>query len=220
MYMTYCTLECTSPIDWDKLIYSKINEYLDGIEEQVSVLDIGANIGSFITNVGILPKIKNIYGIEPDKTNFNLLQQNIQRANISNVKLLNYAVSDKVEEVNIYSGNGTCETFNILNSNNNEHIRSRVKSVTLDFLSNKLQQTFDVIKIDVEGAETKVIIGGINTIKNCKRVFLEIHNNTTFIEILKIVNEQKWKIKCLKNNHLINQKDSKIDFCYQVIIQP
>jgi len=218
--MAYCTPECTSPVDWDNLIYAKISEHLYNIEEQVNVLDVGANIGAFITNIGILPKIKNIYGVEPDETNFSLLQQNIQRTNINNAKLLNYAVSNSVGEVNVYSGNGTCETFNILNSNKNEQLRSTVKSVTLDFLFDKLQQTFDIIKIDVEGAETKVIQGGINTINNCKYVFLEIHNNTTFTEILKIVNEQKWKIKCLKNNHLIDPKDSKIDFCYQVVIQP
>jgi FkbM family methyltransferase len=218
--MAQCTPECTSPINWDNLIYTKISDILYETKQPLNILDIGSNIGSFIVNIGILPNIKNIYGIEPDTNNFNLLQQNTQQSNISNLKLLNYAVSNIIGDVDLYEGNGTCETFNILNSNNSEQKRSKVKCITLDFLQNKLQTNFDIIKIDVEGAECNVLEKGINTIKNSKYVFLEIHNKTTFTEILNFVKQQNWKIKCLKNNHLIDPDNYKIDFCYQVVLQP
>lgn len=95
------------------------------------------------------------------------------------------AVSDKDGYEPMYD----CGTHmsNILghdvNYNENNFLKE-VESITLDtYFKNK---NLNCLKIDVEGAELKVIKGGINTIKKCNIVVIECHLDEIWPEMFDI----------------------------------
>ncbi len=210
--------ECTGPCDWDGLILERFNELAP---KDSIVVDVGANHGVFSF---ALKDVKEIYAIEPDIENFNILKS---KSNInSNIKLINVAISDNVGKVDIYEGNGDHATRNILGNDslNNPNIKKvkigTVDCATLDFIFiEKLKIQPNACKIDTEGAETLVLKGGKNVIKGMDCVFVEIHNNTTYREIIEMCFENEWKVCCLKNLHEIKSVDE-LEYCYQVIIFP
>jgi hypothetical protein len=123
----------------------------------------------------------------------------------------------------MYDGNGDHATRNIFETHPQYGKcvkRSTVNCATLDFIFlKKLKIQPNVCKIDTEGAETLVIKGGIESIKNMEILFVEIHNETTYREIIEICLNNKWKVNCLKNLHEIKTLNE-LDFCYQIIIRP
>ena len=221
MNLDFCTEECTSPIEWDDLIKDKLNQLLDNINEKASVLDVGANLGVFTTNAARHINVSSVYAIEPGWDTFNHLLQNLKIQGVSDkCKVINAAVSDTIGKIDLYSGNGMSETFNILGNKTGETKLNTVDCVTLDYLLELLDTTFDIIKIDVEGAEIFVLKGGSEAISKSQAAMLEIHTNNTFNEMLQLAKQNNWNVFCLKNLHSMDLNDPKINFCYQVLIVP
>ena len=89
------------------------------------------------------------------------------------------------------------------NKNNIDFI---IDAFTLDDLMKKINKKLGIIHLDVEGYESKVISGGLNTIlKNKTYISLEDHDN----------NPDKF-IKLLGNNYSLNKRiNSNNTFVYK-----
>lgn len=207
--------ECTGPCDWDGLILKRFNEM---VPKNSIVVDVGANHGIFSFAI---KNAKEIYAIEPDIDNFNILKS--KSSSNSNIKLINAAISDYVGKIDLYDGNGDHATRNIFQNHPQYgecRKRATVDCATLDFIFlDKLKIQPNVCKIDTEGAETLVFKGGMETIKNMDILFVEIHNETTYGEIVELCLKNNWKINCLKNLHEIKSLEE-LNFCYQIIVKP
>jgi FkbM family methyltransferase len=220
--MNHCTEECTSECDWENLILSRSKELI--IENSV-VADVGANFGNYTKNIALQCKVDTVYAFEADKENFNQLYQNISE--LKNVKIINVALSDHVGEVEVFEGNGTPETCNIMGINSlqknyilKDKVRCKVPCATLDFVfKEKIKEPINFIKIDVEGAELMVLDGCKRIIKDLDHLLVEIHNPFIFREIRKMCSKNKWLMRCLKHLHPITE-DTDIDYIYQVVITP
>lgn len=214
--------ECTGSCDWDGLI---LNRFLEIVPENSIVADIGANVGTFTFQIEKNKRFEEIYAVEVDKDNFNILRS--KSSSDSNVRLINVAITDYVGTANIYEGTGTCETRNILGNEslqenfNMKHIKKgEVKCATLDHVFlDKLNTQIDACKIDIEGAEALALKGAMSLIKNMKCLFIECHNPTTYKEILNMAFDNKWTVQCLKNRYTIKDIND-LDFCYQIIVFP
>lgn len=213
--------ECTGACDWDSLISERFKQF---VPENSIVADIGANHGIFTLNVLNNIKTKEIYAIEPDSDNFEILKRRINSD--SNVKLINAAISNCNGKVDIWDGNGDHATRNILGEKSFwgekriDRKRCTVDCATIDYIfSEKLNIQLDACKIDVEGAELLVLEGGKKTIPKMKCLFIECHTNETYSGIVKMCLDNKWEIYCLKNLHKIATVEE-LDFCYQVVIFP
>jgi len=213
--------ECTGACDWDSLI---LKRFLEFVPENSVIADIGANHGIFTINVLKNIKTKEIYSIEPDTQNFEILK--LKTKGESNVKLINAAVSNYNGKVDIWDGNGDHATRNILGEKSfwgEGRIKRKTCNVdcaTLDYIfDEKLKTKIDACKIDVEGAELLVLDGGKKTIPQMKCLFIECHTNETYQGLVKICLENNWEICCLKNLHKITTTEE-LEFCYQVIIFP
>jgi hypothetical protein len=78
----------------------------------------------------------------------------------------------------------------------------KVKSTSLDiYFKNK---NVDYIKIDVEGAELKVIKGGVETLKKCKLAIIECHFDEDWKEICQVINDNNLKFKNLVNDEFVD----------------
>lgn len=136
--------------------------------------DVGANIGFFSWLLMSQNDDLEVVLFEPDPANIKLLQTTIDKANLSKVSLLEYAVSDTNSEScfaidKITGATGTLEvsdkTFIQRQYGAIPQIVT-VKTVTLDRIwkhENKLSP--DLIKIDVEGSDERVFNGAMELIK-------------------------------------------------------
>ena len=153
------------------------------ITENPVILDVGGNKGQSIKIFKQIFKNPIIHSFEPIKSEFDIMYQEFK--DDVNVYLNNYALGEVSGEkkFNITTQTGA-SSFNQIN-NNTEWLKERaieyskhiddfttsekVKIFTLDeyCLNNKINHV-DLLKIDTQGYENKVLQGGINNLKQNK----------------------------------------------------
>lgn len=138
----------------------------------MKILDIGANDGWwYLHNKDTYPDAKFIL-IEANPNNESSLKK-------LGVEYYIKCLSDSVKQVDFYitsdSPSTTGASYYLENTHhfNNSNIQIlKLETTTLDLLFPN--ETFDIIKMDVQGAEVDIIKGGINLIKQAKQIILEV----------------------------------------------
>jgi FkbM family methyltransferase len=162
-------------------------------------LDIGAHSGNY--SQMLIKKLNaNVIAIEPMKDPFVHLL-NIKKKEPLRFFPYNYAFSNKIGYKYIYFPNKNsqlttlCENYNKINFLKKKKFRSKkIKVITLDYFVKKNSHLFengiDLIKIDTEGNDYNVLLGGINTIAKYKPKFIQFemnyHNIFSSINLYKI----------------------------------
>ena len=111
--------------------------------------------------------------------------------------LLNKAISDKDGVVDFYHDGGHTQTTNILGFDVNKNINSKIgsiDSIRLDTLLNE-EDSIDLIKIDVEGAEINVLEGLSGVIEKVKSLLVECHMDDDWDETKDLL-INKYKFSC------------------------
>lgn len=138
------------------------------VNDKSVCLDVGANIG--IYTILLAEKAQKVIAIEPHPVFFERLKQNMG-LNGFDVELKNIGLSSKEGEGILYSppedmDNKSASMFDV-NPELTEKIT--VKVDTLDSLS---IEKLDFIKIDTDGSDADVILGGEETISKLKPTIL------------------------------------------------
>ena len=148
-------------------------EYIKGKE----IIDAGAYIGDSSLAFSKLTT-SNIHAFEPFEESFNKLIKNIKLNRVNNIVPVNFALSNKIGKDKIYlSGNNFQGITSDPSMRQYDEVFT-INTMTIDkyVLDNNLDVGF--IKVDVEGAEQKLLEGAINTIKSQKPIlFLSIYHN-------------------------------------------
>ena len=128
--------------------------YFQG-KKDLTVLDIGANIGVFSFYAAEF--CKKIYAIEPSEEHFQSLVTMVEFNRMENIEPIKAAIANKTEKRTFYHNTNT--TMYSLNKavNTLPDDAERVQCVSLDdlFKNNKIKHV-DFMKIDVEGAESEI----------------------------------------------------------------
>lgn len=143
-----------------------------------TVIDIGANIGYYtVLAAGRVGAKGKVYAFEPAPENFAILTQTIQVNNFTQVQSEQKAVADKAGRLSL----------NLYESNQGKHSLVKdatdakgfstvieVETLTLDaYLSAKGIERADVIKMDIEGAESLALVGMPQALHKARALFLE-----------------------------------------------
>lgn len=131
-------------------------------------LDIGSHIGSVISDVLDYDTRVTVIGVEPIPAKAKKLQ-----SKFPSVKIYNCALGELEKEVLFYINtikSGYSSLGQSLDNDNKNLVEIKVKLTTLDnIISSEL---IDVIKIDVEGAELGVLIGGKRVIMDNRPIIM------------------------------------------------
>lgn len=149
-----------------------------------TVVDVGACNGDYTSFfVHCLGATGKIYSIELMPQVYSYLEMRF--GNFKNIQFINAAVSDKTDIEDIYAAD--TNQMNNITGKYGQKI-GEIRSITLDELLVN-EQEISLIKIDVEGAELKVLHGAKNILKKTKTLLLEVHQDDIWPEIRKILLE-------------------------------
>lgn len=151
------------------------------------IIDCGSHIGLSILYFKSIYPDSGIIGFEPNPENFQILQKNIKENKLSNVEIFNYALSNKEGKTNLHvSFNennpwtwGDTIVYNMWGDRGNDK-KISIKTVKLSKCINK---PVDLIKIDIEGYEQKVLEEIENKLHFIKEIVMEYHGTKTGIKV-------------------------------------
>lgn len=143
-----------------------------------TVVDVGSHIGYYLGPIcrGVGPSGKAFF-VEPLPEHYTLLQKNISANQFTWATSINLAISDQIGETIFYPAKDSGRNSLVQNSITN-HEPITIMATTLDQLSSeKGVETIDLLQIDVEGAEVRVIQGASEFLKEhrIKMILCEWH---------------------------------------------
>lgn len=159
------------------------------IKKGDTVFDIGAHIGRHTIHFSHLCGDNGtVYAFEPDRDNYEILQNNISRNRIINCKTLPIALSDKQTNTTLHLNPNSSEGHSIIAKNHtwssDQHEHIKVKCQTLDAVckTNDIDK-IKLLKIDVEGAHFLVLHGATRMLsqRTIDLIICEAGTNTQHI---------------------------------------
>ena len=174
-----------SNIDFDELLAQKINK-------NPIIFDVGGNQGQSIERFKKIFPTPTIHSFEPIKSEFDIMYKKF--GNDENIFLNNFALGDKIEEKEIHVAAQTgSSSFNKITKNTKwlkvrskqskiteeEYILQKQKVMinTIDnYCKDKKINRIDLLKIDTQGYEDKVLEGSSDSLKdnNIRVIITEI----------------------------------------------
>lgn len=195
-------------IESDQVISRSLALYGEWAEEELNllkqiitpgacVLDVGAFIGThtiaFSKFAGLRGKI---FSFEPQREIYAILSENILISNCSNVTALNIGLAENPHKLSLASvdinqpenfGTRSLDRYHSSNIDTYEIQISTIDSLDIERI--------DLIKLDVEGMERKVLDGSVKSIANHRPIiFCECNSLDHGKEILEFCHEQQYKV--------------------------
>jgi FkbM family methyltransferase len=155
------TISSLSDEYWD--LYKVLNT------EMKSIVDVGANIGQFTNAVKYWYPNSIVYSFEPDPDVYKVLLSNT--ISLRNVHTYNLALAESNGILKFYKSDFS--GISSLIKSSDKQICIEVSADTADSVLGDLND-IDLLKIDVEGAELRVIRGAHNILKKSKYLLVEM----------------------------------------------
>lgn len=186
--------------------YELVNDFSP--QKGWSVVDVGAHYGFYTVKAAkAVNSIGKVLAIEAHPHNFRKLLFNVKINDLKNVICVNAISSDREGVGELYIHQQSGEHSIVFPSNK----VMRIKQVTLDTLTHSLNfEHIDLLKIDVEGAEVKVLKGARKLLKNKRihRIVAEVHTPSLLYEFLMMLRRYNFSYKVFpwRTNWLIYAK--------------
>jgi len=181
------------------------------------IIDCGSHIGMSILYFKKLYPKAQIIGFEPNPDNFKILQKNIAENNITNVQLINAALSSRKGTAELKTSKDKDEPWTwgdtiIDNLRGDDSIHRKVTVPTVK-LSEYITGPVDFMKIDVEGAEQIILNEIKDRMQLIAKLDLEFHDTPTgrhvnsFDSVIKLLQDGGFTIEATARNKKIVFED-------------
>lgn len=173
-------------------------------------MDVGANVGAYSVLASRMVGNKGVViSIEPHPDNFRALLFNTKL--LKNVIPIQAAIWNKNEYQKLYLPPAAAESSLVFKTSDKS---IKIMCLTLDSLYNKVRELLsidhvDAIKIDVEGAEEKVLEGAKEVLHMVEFVLVEVHNSNRINKIACLLNKYGFAAKLLGSDHIIGIKNTR-----------
>jgi FkbM family methyltransferase len=154
---------------------------MDKIQTGMTVYDVGANKGQMTLLFSKLVGVKGrVIAFEPAPQEYASLQRNVRINGLSNVQLIDAAVSDCNGRATFTYSAQRATQGKLLSVEptytNEEGEQLNVPSITLDAVLERGTPPPDLIKVDVEGAARLVFLGATKLLNDvCPAIYVELH---------------------------------------------
>lgn len=207
--------------------FDRIKSY---VQRNSIVIDVGANMGRFTLAFAFAASDGQVICYEPDPRNFEKLRSNIALNDFRHVKGFNKALGDKscVRELfKVNQHNAGMNRFISADTQNEiESVETQVSRLDDEVKTLGLTH-IDIIKIDVEGFEYKVLQGAEESIKKYRPVlFLELvdenlkdHGDTSG-DVIKWLKERNYSIFRASNMKSVDETSDLTKCHFDVLCIP
>ena len=195
-------------------LYTKEPETIDFIDsfnakKKIIFWDIGSNIGLYSIYAAVVHKNIEVISFEPSVNNLRILSRNISKNKLSNkIKLITNPLLDKPNIFSSMNENSTKEgsalntfskNFDFEGKKFNSKMEYKIFGTTINYLvQNKILDTPNYIKIDVDGLEHLILRGGTDVLKSTKlsKISVELNENfkTQYNEVFKIMKKYNFNL--------------------------
>lgn len=156
---------------YEKALYTFLKDFLS-ITPGAVCADIGANIGNHALTMAKYSS--EVYAFEPVPFIYDILSSNKNLNSLNSLHLNRIALGNEEGEIEmliVSDINSGCSRISAKGEGEEEGKKAKARIVKGDdFFSEKSVNRLDLIKIDVEGHETDVLLGLENTIKQCEPI--------------------------------------------------
>ncbi len=140
------------------------------VEHGQVAVDVGANIGYYTLLLSdLVGTTGKVFAFEPDLGNFSILKGNLDANHCLNVIPEQEALSDETGNGKLYLNRENRGDHRIFASEKKQKSVA-VRTVCLDDYLERFQQRIDFVKIDVQGAEYRVLRGMEKTLRRSPNV--------------------------------------------------
>ncbi|MBN1185524.1 MAG: FkbM family methyltransferase [Bacteroidales bacterium] len=160
--------DCRSFIPQYKDIFVDEDYKFEANSDKPLIYDCGANIGMSVFYFSKLYRGATIKAFEANPLISSILETNIARNNIGNVEVINKAVW--IDDNGVDFSMDMADASSIFTNGNKE----KIESVRLRDLIAR-EDKIDLLKMDIEGAETEVIKDCIPVLNKIDKLFIEYH---------------------------------------------
>lgn len=198
-------------------------ENLPKILEGVKVfVDVGGSLGQYTYFAGKILKNANLYCFEPDSFKFKKLSELAKlwkKNSKNNYHVINKAVSDNNGKIMFYtpsdhSSSGAFFPLKNLENSTDEWKENEVECIALDSFFNDID--IDFIKIDVEGAEYRVLTGAKKILENGKACVLmeiapwgDLQRSYKPSDIFKLMTTYNYSFSIYENHYFFYKRNNK-----------
>lgn len=131
--------------------------YFKSKKNDPCIIDCGANFGISLIYFKFLYPGSRIFAFEPNQETYKILSENMVKNNLSDISLYNLGLSDQEGEAEFYTDKNN-PGLNTLVKNVIEPSNLLIKRVKTGKLSKFINRGVDMLKIDTEGAEDKILL--------------------------------------------------------------
>ena len=186
-----------------------VKSFLD--KKKITIIDAGANLGTYVKLLEKNFNIKNGYLFEPSRKCFlHLKNQYKDKYTIMNIALSNKDKKKTFYENEVLSQSSLIKRKNNFNKKFKINKNYLVKCTSLDnfYKKKKLNYIFDILKIDCEGEDYNVLKGAKNLLKKRKirLVKIEIENNDKLIEIINFLKKYDYNLITITKSKFFKNK--------------
>lgn len=199
-----------------RLYEKEVKERLCNISGNVFI-DVGASIGSY--SFMLAKQFKIVIAVEPNPKTVLKLEKTIRQRKMENIRVYPYALSNRDGEAPFYLDHtfgrleGSADTLESAfhyrpGSNRKKDLTVKgedecvVETRRFDSLFKELQ-TIDLVKIDVEGSEFKVLEGMPKSLGNIRNLIIELHDRERKGELERFLLARNFQIEWLGKSHVM-----------------
>jgi FkbM family methyltransferase len=185
-------------LDWNLPVtheYYLVNRFAN--KKIDTAVDIGAHVGTWTLRLALF--CKRVVAFEPHLLAYKTLLKNLEINRINNVVAENLAVWNKSKGIKLslykYPSHSSPLEKHPMESQTGEKLNEvDVQAISLDDYLKKNDYQIDLIKIDVEGGEVRVVEGAVNTINKFRpNMCIETHSKENYDKILKMLPDFKFE---------------------------
>jgi FkbM family methyltransferase len=159
---------------WEPEVVRSIRKH---VMPGTTVLDIGAQSGFYSLLLSrLVGPAGMVFAFEPLPANFRILQENMNLNDIRNVKIRREAVSERSGEISFEFPHNEISLVAGPLLEGDDLGTFQVPSITLDDFVRQTGHSIQFVKMDVEGAETSVLKGAVQTLRTLHpSMVVELH---------------------------------------------
>ena len=187
------------------------------------LLDVGGNIGQ--SAIYYADWAQEVWSFEPLPHLYELLVENVQQNNLSNVKTFNNAVGDVITTLKMHAP--SCDGCSYVATGNKGKNLVSVDAITLDTLIIPEGRKVSYIKMDIEGYEPFALKGALNLIQKYKPIIqleaidsLLKRNNYTAVDVVKFVESLGYTAQLCSGKKINSATETKKDWKGDIYFLP